>query len=93
MRGLWLDSVTMTHHDIQSLCVSLSSWSALENLGLINLSCSDHSDRDCLLPVLDLQKHHKLKELTLEKLSIEGLLIPHHGNAWTMARQCNNDTS
>ena len=77
MRGLWPDSVTMTHHDIQSLCVSLSSWSALENLGLINLSCSDHSERECLLPVLDLQKHHKLKELTLEKLSTEGLLIPH----------------
>ena len=77
LRTLWLDSVTMTHHDIQSLCVSLSSWSALENLRLINLSCSDHSDRDCLLPVLDLQKHHKLKELTLEKLCIEGLLIPH----------------
>ena len=76
MRTLWLDSVTMTHHDIQSLCASLSSWSALENLRLINLSCSDHSDRDCLLPVLDLQKHHNLEDLRLEKLSVECLLIP-----------------
>ena len=76
MRVLRLHSVKMTHNDIQSLYVSLPSSSALENLGLINLSCSDHSDRDCLLPVLNLQKHHNLEKLILEKLSVECLLIP-----------------
>ena len=68
--------VTLTHHGMEQLTGWLSSCSSLENLQLKKLSCSDHGS-GCILPVLlDLQKCNKLKELRLQDLSVEGLLMP-----------------
>ena len=68
--------VTLTHHGMEQLTGWLSSCSSLENLQLKKLSCSDHGS-GCILPVLlDLQKCNRLKELRLQDLSVEGLLMP-----------------
>ena len=71
-------NVTMTHHSCEQLSESLTSSSCLEKLHLIGVRCREHSD-SCCLPVLDLQKHDKLKTLWLWYLSIEGLLLPVEG--------------
>ena len=72
---LWLNNVTMNHHDLEQLSGSLSSCSCLEKLYLELVRCNEQSHSFCL-PVLDLQKHNKLKELRLGDLSVEGLLLP-----------------
>ena len=54
---------------------SLSSYSCLEKLYLFGVKCNEQS-HSCCLPVLDLQKYIKLKELELMHLSVEGLLLP-----------------
>ena len=69
---LWLDNVTMNHQYLEQLAGSLSSCSCLEKL-CFSVECSEHI---CCLPVLDLQKHNKLKELTLWILYVKGLLLP-----------------
>ena len=73
--SLILDNVTMNHQYLEQLSGSLSSCSCLENLWLIEVKCSEQS-HSCCLPVMDLQKHNKLKELYLRDLSVEGLLLP-----------------
>ena len=73
--SLRLTSVTITIHDLEQLLGSLSSCSCLEKLWLSEVKCSEQS-HSCCLPVLDLQKHNKLKELRLWNLSVEGLLLP-----------------
>ena len=73
--SLTLYKVTLTHHGCELLSESLSSCSHLEDLVLIGVRCREHSDSSCI-PVLDLQKHDKLKTLALRWLSIEGLLLP-----------------
>ena len=54
---------------------SLLSYSCLEKLYLFGVKCNEQS-HSCCLPVLDLQKYIKLKELELMYLSVEGLLLP-----------------
>ena len=76
--SLTLDDVTMTHHGCEQLSGSLSSCSSLEDLCLERVRCREHKD-SCCIPVLDLQKHDKLKTLWLLSLSIEGLLLPVEG--------------
>ena len=77
---LGLGDVTMTHYGCEQLSESLSSCSHLELLCLDKMRCREHSDSEhsdsCCIPVLDLQKHDKLKTLRLQRLSIEGLLLP-----------------
>ena len=73
--SLWLDNVTMNHQYLEQLFGSLSSCSCLEYLSLYEVKCSEQS-HICCLPVLDLQKHNKLKDLYLENLSVKGLLLP-----------------
>ena len=73
--SLRLTSVTITIHDLEQLLGSLSSCSCLEKLWLSEVKCSEQS-HSCCLPVLDLQKHNKLKELKLLYLSVKGLLLP-----------------
>ena len=73
--SLWLDNVTMNHHGLEQLSGSLSFCSCLEKLHIYGEICSEQS-HSCCLPVLDLQKHNKLEELTLWDLSVEGLLLP-----------------
>ena len=72
---LWLNNVTMNHQYLEQLLGSLSSYSCLEKLYLSKVKCSEQSHSFCL-PVLDLQKHNKLRALELEELSVEGLLLP-----------------
>ena len=73
--SLWLANVTMNHQYLEQLSGSLSSYSCLEKLYLVEVKCSEQS-HSCCIPVLDLQKHNKLKELRLEDLSVKGLLLP-----------------
>ena len=72
---LSLDNVTMNHQYLEQLSGSLSSYSCLENLILDKVKCNEQS-HSCCIPVLDLQKYIKLKELWLRHLSVEGLLLP-----------------
>ena len=72
---LWLNNVTMNHHDLEQLSGSLSSCSCLEYLSLNDVKCSEQS-HSCCLPVLDLQQHNKLERLDLRRLSVKGLLLP-----------------
>ena len=85
---LWLNNVTMNHQYLEQLSGSLSSCSGLEELYLNRVKCSEQS-HSCCLPVLDLQKHNKLKELTLEDLSVEGLLLPVERDRLTHLRLVN----
>ena len=75
---LMLDNVTMAHHGLEQLSGSLSSCSDIEELYLGAVRCSEQS-HSCCIPVLDLQKHNKLKKLMLNNLSVEGLLLPLEG--------------
>ena len=77
--SLSLTNVTMNHQYLEQLLESLSSYSCLEELDLDRVKCSEQS-HSCCLPVLDLQKHNKLKELSLWNLSVEGLLLPVEGD-------------
>ena len=70
-----LNKLSMSHDNLVQLCKSLSFWVGLKVLYLIDLSCSDHDGR-CPLPVLGLQRHHKLQVLKLDNTSISGLLLP-----------------
>ena len=73
--SLKLINVTINHQYLEQLPGSLSSYSCLEELCLYEVKCSEQS-HSCCLPVLDLQKHNKLKELDLMNLSVKGLLLP-----------------
>ena len=75
LRELSLDKLSMSHDNLVQLCKSLSFWVGLKMLYLNDLSCSDH-DGSCTLPVLGLQRHHKLRLLELGNTSISGLLLP-----------------
>ena len=75
---LWklsLSNLVLSHESLVQVCGSLSSsCSGLKELHLTSLSCSDQSG-SCL-PALDLQKHHGLQMLVLDKLPISSLLLP-----------------
>ena len=86
--SLRLYNVTMSHHGCEQLSESLSSCSSLEYLYLYSVRCREHSD-SCCIPVLDLQKHNKLKTLWLLSLSIEGLLLPVEGARITSLKLVN----
>ena len=79
--SLKLFSVGMTNQGMKQLEKSISTFSNLEILRVHFLSCIDN-DSVCV-PVLDLQKHNKLKELELEDISVEGLLLPVEGASIT----------
>ena len=83
--SLWLINVTMNHHGLEQLAGFLSSNSCLEGLYLNEVKCSEHS-HSCCLPVLDLQKHNKLKKLYLKYLSVKGLLLPVERDRFTSLR-------
>ena len=75
LRSLSLDKLSMSHDNRVQLCKSLSFEVGLILLYLNDLSCSDH-DCSCPLPVLGLDRHHKLSRLKLGNTSISGLLLP-----------------
>ena len=72
--SLHLVNVTMPHHSCEQLSESLTFCTCLEYLYLTRVKCSEHSD-SCCIPVLDLQKHDKMKILVLQDISIEGRLL------------------
>ena len=80
--SLRLYNVTINHQYLEQLFGSLSSYSCLRSLFLKEVKCNEQS-HSCCLPVLDLQKHNKLKELDLWNLSVEGLLLPVERNRLT----------
>ena len=82
LTSLRLHNVRMNHQYLEQLSGSLSSYSCLEELYLIVVKCSEKS-HSCCLPVLDLQKHNKLRTLVLLFLSVEGLLLPVEGDRLT----------
>ena len=75
---LGLDNVTMTHHGLEQLSRSLSSWSCIKELKLDKVRCSEHTDM-CCIPTLDLRNHNDLEILYIEDLSVEDLLLPIDG--------------
>ena len=83
MTYLYLDNVTMAHRGLEQLSGSLSSCSDLEKLDLDAVICNEQS-HSCCIPVLDLQKHKKLKKLWLKNLSVGGLLLPVEGVRMTL---------
>ena len=74
MTLLVLNNVTMSHHDLEQLSGSLLFCSDLEELSLVAVRCNEQS-HSCCIPVLDLQKHNKLKKLVLKNSSVGGLLL------------------
>ena len=78
IRELFLNNVTMVHHELEQLSRSSSSWSSIEQLHLNAVRCSEHSDR-CCIPVLDLRKHNELELLRIMAFPVESLLIPMEG--------------
>ena len=73
--GLYLHNLVLSHDNLVQLCTSMSTLSSLLNLELTNLSCSDDGG-SCHLSVLDLQRHHRLWDMKLDKISISGLILP-----------------
>ena len=78
IRQLALDNVTMAHHELEQLSISLSSWSSIKQLHLIGVRCSKHRDR-CCIPVLDLQKHKEIELLRIKVSPFKDLLLPMKG--------------
>ena len=78
IRQLFLDNVTMAHHELEQLSRSSSSWSSIKHLHLDGVRYSEHRDR-CCISVLDLQKHNELERLRIMALPVEGLLLPMEG--------------
>ena len=72
---LYLYNLVLSHDSLVQLCNSLSFLVGLKALNLDNISCSDNSG-SCPLPVLGLDRHHKLRRLKLGNTSISGLLLP-----------------
>lgn len=82
----WLKiaDIKISHSDIEQLCSCLRVSSKLEFFCLIELGCSDHGDNNscsdhggrCCIPSLDLQNHHSLTKVVLEKLSVDSVLLP-----------------
>ena len=81
-----LHNLVLSHDSLVQFCSSISSSPALTKLELTNLHCNDHDDLTnlscsahsgrCPLPLLGLDRHHKLEELKLDDTSISGLLLP-----------------
>ena len=75
LRYLYLDNLVLSHDNLVQLCISLSSLAGLHQLKLTNISCSDNN-LNLGLPVLDLHRHSSIEVLSLDKISISGLLLP-----------------
>ena len=72
------NDIILSSSHYHCLLSSVSCATNLTTLSLLSISCqkNDNSDR---LPALDLQKHHKLETLRLNKISISDLVLPSQG--------------
>ena len=75
LRELYLYNLVLSHDNLVNLCSSLSSWTELKTLITKSVSCSQHQD-SCYAAVLDLRNQCRLYRLTLDEISISGLVLP-----------------
>ena len=80
--SLGLYNLTITHDSLEQVVKFVSFCPGLEELGVQELKCAEHGDTVCI-PVLDLQKHNKLKRLILASIYVKGLLLPEVGTTIT----------
>ena len=81
---LFLENMTITKRCIENIYTDVSSWSNLEELVIIDLSCSVHRGNTCN-PALDLAKHIRLQMLLLRQVCVSSLGLPDQKNV----RLCN----
>ena len=81
--SLWLYNLTITHHSLEPVVKFVSLWPGLEELAVWKVKCVEHDDSVCI-PVLDIQKHNKLKTLILDTISVESLVLPLEGATITL---------
>ena len=72
---LIVDDINISHSGMKQLFSCLRDSSTLWYLDLASLYCSDHGNSSCR-PVLDLQSHQWLHEVTLMDLSVESVRLP-----------------
>ena len=72
---LCLYNLVLPHDHLVNICSSLSSWTELKTLITKSVSCSQHQD-SCCPAVLDLRNQCRLYRLTLDEISISGLVLP-----------------
>ena len=70
-----LHYLVLPHDNLVDLCSSLSSRTEITEMRLTRLSCSQHQD-SCYAAVLDLHNHCGLLTLSLDEISISGLVLP-----------------
>ena len=85
---LWLYNLTITHHSLEQVVKFASLCPGLEDLDVREVKCVEHDDTVCI-PVLDIQKHNKLKTLVLDTISVESLVLPLDGATFTLLRLYN----
>ena len=73
--SLVLYNLTITHHSLVEIVKYVSFCLGLEYLDVRKVKCVEHDDTVCI-PVLDLQKLNNLKQLILDTISGESLLLP-----------------
>ena len=73
--SLGLYNLTITHQSLEQFVKCMSFCPGLEELDVRKVKCVEHDDTVCI-PVLDLLKHNNLKQLRLNTLSVESLLLP-----------------
>ena len=76
--SLGLYNLTITHHSLEQIVKFVSLCPGLEKLAVGKVKCAEHDDTVCI-PVLDIQKHNKMKSLVLDTISVESLLLPKGG--------------
>ena len=89
LRALCLYNLVLPHDHLVNLCSSLSSRTEITEMRLTSLSCSQHQD-GCCPAVLDLHNHCGLLTLSLDEISISGLVLPSQEGSQLRALYLNN---
>ena len=75
LRTLDLFNLVLPHDNLVNICSSLSSGTGIEWLQLASMSCREHQD-SCYAAVLDLHNHCGRLTLSLDEISMIGLVLP-----------------
>ena len=78
LTNLTVDWLIISHSSMGQLRSCLRDSPTSQHLELGALYCIDH-DNSCCLPILNLQRHHSLETIFLQRLSVEGVLLPGQG--------------